>query len=146
MQHLVQRGCWLALAVLILTLAACGGASSTQVSTTQAQPTAKPTQAHIAKWTTVQTFKGNGIKKTATFAVPDDWKLTWTCNPSSFFGNQYNVIVTVYNADNTPADVAVNALCKKGTTSDTTEEHQAGTVYLSINSEGAWAVQVQELK
>jgi hypothetical protein len=117
-----------------------------------AQPTIAPTKAPAQapapapKWTTTQTFTGNGIKKTAIFPVGNDWKLIWSCTPSSFYGGQYNVLVTVYNSDGTPADLAVNTICKSGNTGDSTEEHQGGNVYLDINSEGAWKIQIQELK
>ncbi len=78
--------------------------------------------------------------------APDDWKITWSCDPSSFYGSQYNVQVYVYSSDNTPTDVAINEICKNGNTSGDTEEHQGGDVYLEINSEGSWKVQVQELQ
>lgn len=107
-------------------------------------PTATPT--HTPKWTTVQSFNGNGSKKTGTFTVPDDWKLVWSCDPSTFYGGQYNVIVTVYGSDGSMLDLAVNTICKSGNTGDTTEEHQGGDVYLDINSEAAWKIQVQVLK
>ncbi len=41
---------------------------------------------------------------------------------------------------------AVNTICKSGNTSDSTEEHQGGDVYLDITSEAAWKIQIQELK
>jgi len=78
--------------------------------------------------------------------VPGDWKVLWSCTPSSFYGGQYNVQLIVYNSDGTPADLAINAICQAGTTSGQTEEHKSGQVYLDINSEGAWTIQVQELK
>ncbi len=114
---------------------------------TQAAPTdtPAPTQAP-ATWKTTHSFTGSGIKKTAIFMAPDDWKITWSCDPSSFYGSQYNVQVYVYSSDNTPTDVAVNEICKNGNTSGDTEEHQGGDVYLEINSEGSWKVQVQELQ
>jgi hypothetical protein len=113
--------------------------------TPAATATPIPTQA-LPKWTTTHTFTGNGIKKTAIFTAPDDWKIVWKCNPSSFFGSQYNVQVYVYNSDGSIADVAINELCKSGNTSGETEEHQGGDVYLDINSEGYWVIQVQEFK
>ncbi|WIG61026.1 MAG: hypothetical protein OJF49_003774 [Ktedonobacterales bacterium] len=111
-------------------------------------PAPTATATHTPKWTTVQTFNGNGTKKTGTFTVPDDWKLVWSCDPSSeSFTSQYNVIVSVYGSDGTPLDpVAVNTICKSGNTGDSTEEHQGGDVYLDINSEAAWKIQVQVLK
>jgi hypothetical protein len=100
-----------------------------------------------AKWTTVQSFSGNGTKKTAYFTVPNDWKLVWKCNPASFYGGSYNMIVSVTGSDGTPIDpTAVNTICKAGNTGDSTDEHQGGQIYLDITSEGSWTIQVQELK
>jgi len=105
-------------------------------------PTSTP--APPPKWTTTHTFTGNGIKKTAIFSVPDDWKILWSCKANSFYGSQYNVQVYVYNSDSSIQDIAINELCKTGNTSGETEEHQSGDIYLEINSEAAWTVQVQE--
>lgn len=120
-------------------------ATATPAPTNTPAPTATAT--HPPKWTTVHTFKGNGNKKTGTFDVPDDWKLVWSCNPSSDYFGEYNVIVDVYDADGNPVDfAAVNTICKAGNTHDSTEEHQGGTVYLDVESEAAWTIQVQVLK
>src|SRR2546421_1393197 len=113
----------------------------TAIPTDTPAPTQPP-----AKWTTTHTFTGNGIKKTAIFSVPDDWKILWSCNAQSFYGSQYNVQVYVYNSDGSLADVAINELCKPGNTSGETEEHQSGDNYLEVNSEAAWKVQIQEFK
>lgn len=138
------------------------GAQSTSNDTTTttqniSQATSQPTQAsthvsitptptHTPKWTTVQTFTGNGSKKTAIFTVPDDWKIVWSCNPSSF-GGSYNVQLDVVSADGSPFDPgAINTICQAGNVSGETEEHQSGQVYFDINSEAAWTIQVQELK
>ncbi len=114
------------------------------VATKAPAPTPTPTQA--PQWKTVQTITGNGIKKTAIFTVPGDWKIAWSCDPTSSFNGQYNVIVTVYNSDGSLADEAVNTICQSGNTSDVTEEHQGGDIYLEIDSEGSWTLQIQELK
>ncbi len=119
-------------------------AATNPTATQETQPTAAPTKAPT--WTTVQTFTGNGNKKTAVFHVGNDWKIVWACDPASFDGS-YNVMVDVKNSDNTDLDMAaINTICKAGNTGDFTEEHQGGDVYLDINSEGAWKVQIQELK
>jgi hypothetical protein len=161
-----HRGLWIALGVIVLgvlcnvaafqissnsspsfgtTMQATQPATvqSTQPDTTT-QSTTAPTQS--PQWTTTQTFTGIGIKKTAVFHVGDDWKILWSCDPSSFYSGQYNLQVYVYNSENTPVDVAVNTICKQGNTSDSTEEHQGGDIYLDINSEASWKIQVQELK
>ena len=159
----VVLGC-VGLAILlafIVTIAVMvrGSTSSTATSNTTSQvtqqPTAQPTLASTPTpmatprpvvWTTTQTFSGNGTQKTAVFPVPDDWKLVWKCDPASF-SFPYNVIVDVVNTYGSPFDPgAINTLCQAGNTSGQTEEHQSGQVYLDINSEGAWVVQVQELR
>jgi hypothetical protein len=142
----------LGFAVLLLvgTLLACGEASNassnTNSSSSSSSSSVTPTPTKQLKWTTTHTFTGNGIKKTGTFTAPDDWKILWKCNPSSFNGLNYNVIVTVYGSDGTMQDIAINATCKPGNTSGETEEHQGGQVYLDVDSEADWTLQVQELK
>lgn len=135
--------------------ATSSSASSTQ-NGSSTQPTAAPTRAatqapaptptHTPKWTTTQTFTGDGNKQTQIFTVGNDWKINWSCNPSSFYGGQYNVMVYVYGSDGTLVDLPVNTICKTGNTADNTEEHQSGSIYLEIDSEGSWKVQVQELQ
>lgn len=94
-------------------------------------------------WLPTHTFKGNGNKKTETFTVGSDWRIVWSCSPAS--DASYNVIVNVYNADGSAADLAaINTICQAGNTGDITEEHQGGTIYLEIVSEGGWTVTVQE--
>jgi hypothetical protein len=116
-----------------------------QSTPTAIPPTPKPTLA--PKWTITHTFSGNGTKKTGFFTVPNDWKLVWKCNPSSDYFGSYNVIIGVTGSDGTPIDpAAVNTICKTGNTGDFTDEHQGGQIYLDVNSEGSWTIQVQELK
>jgi hypothetical protein len=134
------------------------GASSPTPSTTSTTPVTQatsqaptqaavtPTPTHAPKWTTFQTFNGSGSKHTATFTAPADWKILWTCNPTSF-AIPYNVIIEVDNAsDGSTLDLPVNTTCKAGNTSDSSEEHQGGSVFLNVTSEGDWTIQVQELK
>jgi hypothetical protein len=117
---------------------------------TQSQPAPTTKPAAPAKWTTTQTFTGSGAKKTATFAVGNDWKILYTCSGMNVSGytSDANLIVGVYNSDGSIVDpAAINTICKAGkTTSDNTEEHQGGNVYLDVNAEGDWTITVQELK
>ncbi len=109
--------------------------------------TPKPTVA--PKWTTVQTFTGNGNKKTGTFQAPGDWKILWSCQGlTDGTGIDGLLYVSVYGSDGTPIDPsAVSGTCAYGkVTSDSTEEHQGGSVYLDINTGLSWTIQVQELK
>ena len=150
---------WIVLGVLAVLLLGCAGivalvtsAAKTGTNTiattiaTTVPTTAAKTSAGQKNWTTTHTFTGSGSKKTGIFSVPADWKINWTCKPSSFTGNQYNLVIFVYNSDNTLADSGVNTICKAGNTSDSTEIHTSGQVYLNIISEGDWTIQVQESK
>lgn len=124
------------------TAASSAPTATTKPTTPTPTPTPPPT------WQTTHTFTGNGDSKTATFTVSgNDWKLNWSCNPSSNYIGQYNVIVDVDNSDTTPMDpAAINTICKSGNTSGGTEEHQGGTFYLDVQSEDTWTMTIQELK
>ncbi len=121
------------------------GPSPTPRPTNTPTPTATPT--HTPQWTAIQTFQGNGNKKTQTFSVPGDWRIAWSCDPTSSYFGSYNLIVDVDNSDGSYLDPgAINTICKSGNTSDQTEEHQGGTVYLDVQSEAAWTIQIQTLQ
>ena len=155
-----KKWLWIAIGVTALALFACigtvsmasNGASTTSTTSTtrsdsssqDSQPTTPPTKP--ATFTTTHTFSGNGIEKTEIFNVGDDWKLQWTCDPTSFMGGQYNVQVYVYGSDGSIQDVALNDICKDGNTSGETEEHSGGQIYLDVNSEGSWNLTIQEPK
>jgi hypothetical protein len=146
-------GSLVALVVFIVIISAAtssgGKSSSTSASpstdnTSSSSNTSAPSKPQT--WQTTHTYTGSGIKKTETITVADDWKIQWSCTPSSFMGNQYNVIITVYGSDGSIKDVAINDMCKNSNTSGETEEHSGGNVYLDVNSEGQWSITVQELK
>jgi hypothetical protein len=123
-------------------------ATGTTPATTQ-PPAATPTPTHALKWTTVQTFSGNGEKKTGNFTVPDSWRILWTCQGlTDGTGIDGILYINVYNSDGTPLDPdAVGATCAYGkVTSDNTEEHTGGTVYLDVNTGLSWTIKVQVLK
>src|SRR6266700_7298211 len=99
-----RTGLWIALGIIAVLLFACIGVSviafrgassavnsvSTTVATfTPATGSTPTTQAQTGTWTTTHTFTGSGIKKTGFFTVPNDWRLKWSCNPSSFSGGSY---------------------------------------------------------
>lgn len=153
-----RTGLFIGLGVLVVALAICAiigtamsnAASNVATTTTTTSNTTTQQQqqqsAPTGTWKTTHTFKGNGTSKTATFAVGNDWKLNWTCDPASFQNTAYNVIIMVYNTDGSLADQGVNALCKAGATSGKTEIRTSGNVYLSVISEGSWNAVIQELK
>lgn len=140
---------------LLVILAACGGDTGTAAGSgttpgATSAPAATPTPTHALTWTDVQKFTGNGTKKTAIFQVPGDWKILYSCKGQDIGGTPIDgvLVVTVYDNQNNPVDVAVNATCK-GTTKATTgetEEHQSGSVYLDVNGTGDWSLQVQIMK
>jgi hypothetical protein len=101
------------------------------------------TPTHPTKWTTVQTFKGNGTKKTTTFAVPTNWRIMWSCDLASHNNTNYNVIIHPNSTNNALLDNGVETTCNKNNTHNTVEVHKGGNIYLSIISEGTWVVQIQ---
>jgi hypothetical protein len=132
-----------------LGVVASGSKTSTSTPTSTASiSTATPGgDKRAPNWVTVQTFKGNGNQKTASFSVGNNWKINWSCDPSSFDGLDYNVIASVDSSDGSSIDFGtINTMCKSGNTSGTTTEHRGGNVYLDILSEGDWTMQVQEYK
>lgn len=141
----------LMIALLMIACTACDAAAptTTSSSTPAAIPTPSPTP-HPLAWTTVQTFSGNGTKKTAIITVPDDWKILYSCTYQSIGGvtGDGALTVIVYNADGSVADAAVDATCKDGVahTTGETEEHKAGRIYLSVDGTGDWSIQIQEMK
>ncbi len=120
--------------------------TATQAPAPTQPPAATQASTQPPTWTTVQTFKGNGSKKTASFTVPDNWRIAWKCDPSSFGGTDYNVIITVENTDGSYADSGVNSTCSKSNTHDTTNVPGGGKFILDIISEGDWQISVQVLK
>ncbi len=132
---------------IVASVIAASHSTPTTSSTTSGN-TGGTTQAPSGKWTTTHTFSGNGTKKTASFPVGDDWKILWTCKGMDIGGTTADsaLSITINGTDNTPFDAA-SGTCKAGkTTSDSTEEHKGGTVYLDIIGASDWTVQVQELK
>jgi hypothetical protein len=153
---------WIVLGVLVIVVLGCIGVvalatSATKTSTstlattiaTSIPTSAKTQSAKVTpqagqKWTTVRTFSGSSSKKTPFFTVPENWRLNWTCKGGEFGGN---LSVTVYGPGNAYVDLPVNASCPAGkTVSDTTEEHQGGSIYLDISALSDWSIMIQELK
>jgi hypothetical protein len=109
--------------------------------TTTAAKAAAPAKPKPApKPVTVLTEHGTGIKNTVKFTVHGDWDLHYTYDCANF-GMQGNFAVTGMGGDF--PNVMVNELDEKGT--DTTHQHDGGTMYLQINSECAWTIKVIDL-
>lgn len=120
--------------------------ASVQVPSIKAHiSTPRPKKAH--SWTVVETFQGKGTGKTIMFHAPSDWRLVWSCNPTSFYAGAYNLLINIESANATWLGIAaINTLCKKGNTGGIFEEHQGGDAYFDITSEGDWIIQVQEMR
>jgi hypothetical protein len=84
---------------------------------------------------------GNGTKTTEKFTTQDDWDLHYSYDCSAF-GQQGNFQVYIYNGDGSLsfANSGVNQLGASG--SDVDHYHTGGTLYLVVNSECRWHVQV----
>lgn len=82
----------------------------------------------------------SGTKQTRKFATSGDWTLEWSYDCSADYGQKGNVEVVVYQDDGSldMDDTLVNQLGVTG--SDTQYYYDAGTHYLSINSECSWHV------
>ena len=122
-----------------------GSASTTSTSTPPTSGSASTTQAPTAPISYLFSSKTGG--DTEAFIVLPNWVLQWTCNPASLSSiGQYNLLVNVMSgSDGTPIDpLAVNTVCKVGNTSGQINEMRGGTVYLDIDTEGAWTVTVQQ--
>jgi hypothetical protein len=142
----------ISLLIIVGALLACGSSSDTNTNASSTSNTTSSTQATKAPskpltWKTTHHFEGNGSKKTQTFTVGDDWKIVYTCQGMGS-GFDANFAVDVESTDGSMSDSgAVNLICKDGKkTTDVTEEHQGGTVYLSILGDSPWTIDIQEQK
>src|SRR5579872_174988 len=120
---LIGCGAALALVVIIIVIVVIASAASAPKASSNTGATGNTPQATSAPattgpitWKTIQSFSGNGIKKTGVFAVPADWKINYTCTGGSVSGTNFDgaLAVTVYGSDGTVIDLAVNATCKGG--------------------------------
>jgi hypothetical protein len=102
-------------------------------------PSASASKAPAAGGQTVATFSGSGIKNTAQFTVTDNWKLAYTYDCSGA-GGSGNFIVNE-DGGNDFSGAQVNELGAGGSSS-TMVYGDAGTHYLSVNSECSWTMKV----
>ena len=131
---------------IALQMSGSGASSSNNQSSSSADDSsasaaaAKPAQNTPRQPVVLLDLTGSGTKQTQKFTTSGDWTLTWSYDCSSALGAQGNFIVMVYNADGSADynDTTVNQLGTSG--SDTEYYYDAGTHYLSINSECSWHV------
>jgi len=72
----------------------------------------------------------------------------WSCDATHNYGVDGAFVVEVYNSDGTPSDAGTvdNTCAANKVTTDSTEEHQSGNIYLKILSSVPWKVQIQEFE
>jgi hypothetical protein len=95
------------------------------------------------KLPTVETFTGNGVKKTTAFVAPKSWKIVWSCDLSSHNNTSYDMIIHANTTNNTLLANGLETTCSKNNTHGLITMNQAGNIYLVIISVGNWTVQVQ---
>ena len=103
---------------------------STEAPSPTPTPTPTPTPApsgwrEIARWT------GNGAKSTEKFTVPNEWRLTWSCDGTGYSAWYFGVYVYKGNGD--LFKLAANTAAPG---SDTSVFHEGGEFYLEINTVG----------
>jgi hypothetical protein len=96
-----------------------------------------------AKPVIVARYSGSGIENTPPFTVPASWHLSWWYSCSAF-GQSGNFIVTEYDTDGSPdlGGVSVDELGTGKGPVATYAYGDAGSHYLSVNSECHWQVAV----
>lgn len=154
-----------AVAVTVLAATGCGSASGKPTAAltvtrtvTEIPPTVSPASTVTITVTAAPTatsqssaspganqiitrFNGSGTQNTPTFTTPDSWHLSW-----SYWGcpgGTSNFQVTEYNADGSidPNGVSVNELSTGRGPVATYAYGDAGTHYLSVNTEGcSWSL------
>ncbi len=106
------------------------------------KPAPKPSPTPTLQWKTLSTFKAIGSKRTFPFPVPQNWRFLWSCGNTE--QDYYSLTVEVNKPDGSVVDpAAVVTQCQQTITSATVKEHKGGTVYLNVDSDSGWTIQVQ---
>lgn len=140
---------WVLLGIVLLLIAWLTSALiGVQVYHSNKTVSTQTTSTYQPVWTTTQTFTAAGNKETSTFTVASsEWKLVWSCNPSSSAFGEYNVIVRIYDADDTSVNkLVINEICKVGNAQGETEIRRSGNFYFDIIATGEYTLKVQELE
>ena len=135
------------LTFVLFILVRVASTTMTPVSVTRTPTTHAATRGGTTATSSPQTFafSGNGNKQTAFFDVPENWTLAYTCYGfTDGTGMTGEMSVSVYGpgAALLAANV-VDATCAIKGSSDSTEEHSGGRIYLGIIATGAWRLTVQ---
>lgn len=115
---------------------AAGAIATSTVTTALATPAPSPQ---------TLSFSGNGNKQMAFFSAPENWTVAYTCygfTDGSGMAGEMSVSVYGPGAALIAANV-IDATCAIKGTSDSTEMHRGGRVYLGIIATGAWRLTVR---
>jgi hypothetical protein len=116
----------------------------TSATSNYVAPTLTPTPTR--NWQTFQTFTGSdtqtSTQKTKTFTVPADWQMTWACQGQD--GADDYLYVAIYNADGTLYNAGAQVTCVAAKqVLGNVEETKSGTIYLSIDANTNWTLNIQ---
>ena len=105
----------------------------------------------VRVWTTVARYTGKNDAETPVFiAYVSEWRLRWTCNPASFYGEYDLIIDAIDTSGDTFNNItgAVNIVCKPGQVGGFSAliRNWTGTFFLNVISEGTWQINVEEFK
>jgi hypothetical protein len=102
---------------------------------TAPQPAASPEGA----WQQVASFSGNSTKTTPMFTVGPEWKIQWSTEPGE--SSHSSFLITIFDANGEFVGIAANV---SGASADESYQYQAGTYYLTFNSDQSYRVGVWE--
>lgn len=136
--------------ILIANIAAKTDKSeTTKNSEINKNSNSKTLQTKEKQWTTVYTFKGNGMKKSQVFELTDGHaRLKYSYKAPGDIGSGF---FSVYVVDESEDIMKTGGIPEVMTQAENEESESAiqkgsGRYYLDVNASGNWVVTVQELK
>ena len=144
----ISKGWKIAVTILIaiIVIANIGDKTEKSTSTTSTTPTESTKE---KQWTTVYTFKGNGMKKSPVFELTGgDAKIKYSYKAPGGLGMG---IFSVYVVDEGEDVMKTGGIPEIMTQAENEEsesaiQKSAGRYYLNVNASGNWVVTVEELK
>jgi len=144
----VAAGSAIVALILVCTLCVSCQTAGRGATTTPTQQAAGPTATNAPPKATpapkiVLKASGKGAKKTETFSVDGQWKLSYNCQNTTAIST-FPLFITVYTADGDYAD-SVSYDCAKKYGGDSSIQHDGGKFYLDINTGVPWDVTVEDI-
>lgn len=132
--------------LLILSMAACGGSSEPASSSTGAEQSTTPPPVQ-KQWVEVFSFKGNGMKKSASFHLSGGNARVKYDYKSEMEGmGAFNLYVVPHGHDIMKEGGIPEAMVSQSEASETYIQKPAGDYYIDITAAGNWSVSVEEEK